>query len=738
MATPALQDNTPAAGSISWPEFHIQYEGEGYTVPAGSTAERWTWWRFNAGAPALEYGPEVPQDLTEDDLVLFGNKNGVGVRVQSATLIDGELLVDGTVMANKLDAKAVTTEHLMADDALINGLLQAKATISEAVETEGLTIAGDQTWNKTTGFTIPEVVNFPPNNLADAYVWAKLIARSLTIENFFKLRGRNNEYSAGAKVVMADAITNPDGPPSQEAAWEQVTQLSVPEGAGNLRGIVREDAATNTWVALLINLGTSGNDCQLVRFVNGVETKRSPIMTATDGYGGICRSSSGYYYVCSNPSWYDNVSQGGVNAESFWTIEVVTPDLNTKWGTYQPNSRQVGFSDPGIRFTSDDTQIYAYSSSKIMIAGRVAGSIDRLHGLTWDASNPVGRADSVSITLSDRIPPNESFQGLTKGKPPGNDQLTAAPVSAGYWTAWYSSVDPFLNGANIPAVQRAYGKSLRGAWHDGTYHYTLDSSGKVYRYEKAKLDGQVGYIWRDTTDPKHETAVSPSATISVPRGAGVLVTPDAPPFTGDPDSPDTSIVFARVASGDPWRNHGAGTPTKFIGVIDGSAAIYGSEGISSFATAGITPFEWVSQKLDALGAPLIKVLGNGSWRLGDLQSEGNDGRFEITKKHTLVPTSGGTYTRNTELVRVGQLVFAFGDVDRPGGGFNASFHAIGGYSVPVGFRPSSNVLTGYVPNSAATATHRLRYNTDGTVEIQQSAAITSFMVTNAMWVTEDA
>lgn len=113
MAIPAITNNSPGPGQISWAEFHIQYQGVSYTVAAGSTAGRWVWWRFNGGSPVIENGNTVPSNLTDDDLVLFSNKNGIGLRVQTSSMVDGELLVDGSIFADAIAANNINTNHIV-------------------------------------------------------------------------------------------------------------------------------------------------------------------------------------------------------------------------------------------------------------------------------------------------------------------------------------------------------------------------------------------------------------------------------------------------------------------------------------------------------------------------------------------------------------------------------------------------------------------------------------------------
>lgn len=113
MAIPTISNNVPSAGHISWGAFNIQLNGVTYSVGAGSTDQRWVWWKYNAGAPTITAGPDVPTTLVDDDLVLFANKNGIGVRVQSTNFVDGELLVDGSIFAEALSTNLINSQHIV-------------------------------------------------------------------------------------------------------------------------------------------------------------------------------------------------------------------------------------------------------------------------------------------------------------------------------------------------------------------------------------------------------------------------------------------------------------------------------------------------------------------------------------------------------------------------------------------------------------------------------------------------
>lgn len=113
MAIPAVQHNTPSAGYISWAGFNIQFNGVLYTVPAASSNQRWVWWAYNGGSPVLTSGADLPPTLTDDDLVLFANRSGIAIRIQSTNFLDGELLVDGTVLADAIATNQINSQHIV-------------------------------------------------------------------------------------------------------------------------------------------------------------------------------------------------------------------------------------------------------------------------------------------------------------------------------------------------------------------------------------------------------------------------------------------------------------------------------------------------------------------------------------------------------------------------------------------------------------------------------------------------
>lgn len=114
MAATTISHNRPTAGSITWTAFNIAYDGANFTVPAGTTAAKFVWWVYNAGAPKLMTGDILP-DLTADDTVLFLNKQGIGQLLPESTVVDGSLIVEESIYAQAIAADQIASRHIMSD-----------------------------------------------------------------------------------------------------------------------------------------------------------------------------------------------------------------------------------------------------------------------------------------------------------------------------------------------------------------------------------------------------------------------------------------------------------------------------------------------------------------------------------------------------------------------------------------------------------------------------------------------
>lgn len=157
MAPPVLTANSPVAGSISWSPFRLAYRGQTYSIPAGSTSSKYTWWPYNGGAGgALQFSATLPVLTTDDDL-LFLNKAGIPVSVPTAQGLDGSLIVSGSILADAIGANQINASHIQAGSittpALAAGAVTA-STIAAGAVTAGSLDAAAITGKTITGGTI--------------------------------------------------------------------------------------------------------------------------------------------------------------------------------------------------------------------------------------------------------------------------------------------------------------------------------------------------------------------------------------------------------------------------------------------------------------------------------------------------------------------------------------------------------------------------------------------------------
>jgi len=156
--------NTPVPGYIYWTNLHISYKGASYAVADGYTDKRFVWWDYDYPY-VLQATDEFPAELTEDDLIVFLNKNGTAVVVPKSTIVDGDLIVPGSILTDHLSANCVTSEKILAGAISSNHIaanaigavhIAAGSIASEHIAAEGIT--ADKITSGTLDTTKVEVI----------------------------------------------------------------------------------------------------------------------------------------------------------------------------------------------------------------------------------------------------------------------------------------------------------------------------------------------------------------------------------------------------------------------------------------------------------------------------------------------------------------------------------------------------------------------------------------------------
>jgi hypothetical protein len=108
-----VKNNTPQAGYIQWSDVNISYKGQVHRIADGSTNFIYVFWKYSD--PTSFYGSNAFPTLGDDDLLVFLNKSGIHVKVPTATVLDGSLIVPESILTDALSANVITSEKIATD-----------------------------------------------------------------------------------------------------------------------------------------------------------------------------------------------------------------------------------------------------------------------------------------------------------------------------------------------------------------------------------------------------------------------------------------------------------------------------------------------------------------------------------------------------------------------------------------------------------------------------------------------
>ena len=176
--------NTPVAGAIQWTGMSIQYLGETYAIADGYTNTLYAYWTIQY-PNNLVVTNEFPV-LGPDDCLIFVNKNGMAVIIPGSSVVTGDIIMPGTILAGALAANCITADKLAA------GAVTAGAIAAGAVTTHSLA-AGSVTAQAVAADAIGAGAI-----AADAVTADVIVAGAITTAHIASAAVTANEIAAGA------------------------------------------------------------------------------------------------------------------------------------------------------------------------------------------------------------------------------------------------------------------------------------------------------------------------------------------------------------------------------------------------------------------------------------------------------------------------------------------------------------------------------------------------------------
>lgn len=667
MAIPVVSPNTPSEGYIQWESFSIQYLGQTYTIPQGNTNLRWVWWKYNSGGATtlLDAGQDLPEDLDDNDLVILGNKNGIPLRIQSTSLVDGDLLIDGSVFSKALDSEAVTAEVVKVGS-LSGDLFEGELVLGSTISTGDLDadtgeIVGPRVELGPDGLKILEVVSgedkeilkFPLSALDTSFIKSRFEMLAAEVLDDFIMRGKNNSLATESELQLAEGVLPPSALVKVSAVYDTVQLDKV---------TAKPPHAPRT----NFNLGTFA--------LNGSQITSMDWDSDWNCWVVCQQLSSGMriWRFGSDGSLYNNISSGKawIDDSNGWTKSSICFDGEgiSHLGVYGGIWYIEGRTQAGLRYINripaawiTDTVArppalaYDHVNNQYMILQSDGGGSGRLTVRRfWLNNDPTGVFPNAQTGTLVQFEAGSGLatrmHGLVYGSQVTNGGAARYVVSGdAYMSCWvYDTAGAVKDDEGSYECWAKPGVAL-GLCHTGTQFASVDSAAKVTLYEnwnwnevssKAYVsisaydstagNGSLSNPHTGQSPGQHETPVSTPMAFGQSRRAKLRLTVPETNDAGGADDPDKWKLYYSRQPTPPSTSqlkHVAtlGSDTSESSITISADPIGGAPPGGIVGTAGAfnnfpqaSPATIRSTALDLLGEPLIQFKGSGAARTGDL------------------------------------------------------------------------------------------------------------------------
>lgn len=294
MALPVITNNAPSAGYISWTAFGMEFGGVGYAVSAGNTNKAFTYWSYNGGSPLVVSTDTMPTALANEDYFLFLNKLGIGMFVDSAQVIDGSTIVNGSIYAAAIAANQISAGHIVA------GTIDASKIVADTITANQIAADAITTNELAAGAVIAENVQagaITTDKLGVATVSDSLVANG-SFEEFANSMplGWTGSITAGTGLVDVVSGQSSSGAYAARMAPATTTSNSVLKQLPEKYIPVTAAAGRKWYVSMRGGTGTAGVTNGVYLKVNWYDAAKAFISAADVMTGNQAPSQSWTVY----------------------------------------------------------------------------------------------------------------------------------------------------------------------------------------------------------------------------------------------------------------------------------------------------------------------------------------------------------------------------------------------------------------------------------------------------------
>ena len=490
----------------------------------------------------------------------------------------GELIVDGSIRGNKLNARTITAEHIdlatLTGDLFVGEMILGSTIRTARLDEEGNVFGSYAEMGPNGIHTVDSngdpVASFPLEANSGSYVKAHMDLLSAEVRDNFRMHGTNNSIAAEGELTLNAGVAAPSAPPAIQEVWDQVQLNKTTLAAGTLGTFALNPSEINSmdwntaWKAWII-------------------TQKRPNGTRTwyfnpDGSIKHYPGSSDYWVedytnhvdasVCYN-SKHSQVSHLTRNDSGWWFFGWAQGDTLLQAINLVPSSWILDSAthQPKLLYSAlDDT--YKLIQSK-------GGGNGTLHVRTFKAvpytsQGPYPNPVSLSV---EEFPAGSGFARRINGAVFG-PQLTGGGRNWAITTDDYMTFFAFSSTGtqlNTDGNYHEWGLStpcLASCWNE-TNFASVDSSGKITLYTNWNTTQHPTYMYfgasaydsdpaGSTANPhpgqlagQHETPVGTLVRLAPKRRSNVRVIMPETNDGGGVDDPDKwKIYFARTQTTD--------------------------------------------------------------------------------------------------------------------------------------------------------------------------------------------
>lgn len=188
-----IENNQPSAGCVRWSNLHMQYLGTNYTIINGYTNYPYIYW--TPSSPTNLIVSNSFPTLGKDDCLVFLNKSGTAITVPGSTVLQGDLIVPGSIVANAIAANTITGDKIAA------------STITASNIASGTIVAGNIATGAITADKVAANAIGATAIAANAITSDKIVTDAITTAKIASSAVTANEIASntitGAKIAAA-------------------------------------------------------------------------------------------------------------------------------------------------------------------------------------------------------------------------------------------------------------------------------------------------------------------------------------------------------------------------------------------------------------------------------------------------------------------------------------------------------------------------------------------------------